>query len=74
MEDARNVLLEEKPFSYKFSSEEKAFVYFHGKQIFVAVKKDYKKLLQAIQLNDEYQIQLALAKMTGNFKHGNEKK
>jgi hypothetical protein len=40
----------------------------------VAVGKDFKKLDAAIRLGDEYGLQMAMAKMTGNFKRGNERR
>jgi hypothetical protein len=37
------------------------------------VDKDYNKLIGVIQSANNYEIQLFLAKVTGQFKHGNEK-
>ena len=48
-------------------------IYWHHKQVMIIKGKDYKKLEKKEQTGDEYQLQLFLAKLTGNFKHGNEK-
>ena len=49
-------------------------VYWYNKQVMIIKGKDFKKLEQKEQLGDEYIMQLFLAKLTGNFKHGNENK
>lgn len=48
-------------------------IYYEGKQIMILNEKDSKKLLGRIENKSEFEIQLALAKTTGNFKHGNER-
>jgi hypothetical protein len=74
LEDKRDVLRDVKPFSYKLIECEKARIFFRGRPVYVAVGKDFRKLNEAIRSADEYAIQMAMAKMTGNFKHGKEKK
>lgn len=74
MEDKRDVLRNTAPFSYKLHSDQKAQIFYNGKCVHIAVKKDYEKLLKVISENDDYKLQLCMAKMTGNFKHGNERK
>lgn len=73
MEDRRGKLSGEAPFSYRLLKDGKAIVYYDGKAVYTAVGKDYARLLRAIELDDEYRLQLFLAKVTGNFKHGNER-
>ncbi len=73
MEDRRNILFDEKPFSYKLLKDKKSQIYYKGKPIILIVGKEYNKLLRVIDLDNEYEVQLFLAKITGNFKHGNEK-
>lgn len=74
MEDRRNILFEEKPFSCKLvAKEKKAIVKFRGKDAAIIVGKDYNKLERVIALDNEYELQLFLAKATGHFKHGNER-
>lgn len=74
MEDRRNVLADTRPYSYKVIGGDTALVFHSGKRVFTAVGKDYRRLQSAIETNDEYLVQLALAKMTGNFKRRNERK
>ena len=73
MEDQRDILFREKPFSYKLIKDNKAQISYKGKNISVLVGKDYNKLLRVISLDNIYELQLYLAKVTGQFKHGNEK-
>lgn len=72
-EDKRDVLKEESPFSYKLIKGEKALIYFNGKMIKTAKGKEYQRLQQSIETGGDYEIQMCLAKMTRNFKRGNEK-
>jgi hypothetical protein len=73
MEDRRNILFEEKPFSCKLIKDNKAQVMYKGKIVSTITGKDYNKLLRVIALDNQYELQLFLAKLTGQFKHGNEK-
>ena len=73
MEDKRNILFDEKPFAYKLLKDKKAQISYKGKMISTITGKDYNKLLRVIALDNVYELQLFLAKITGNFKHGNEK-
>lgn len=73
MEDKRNILFDEQPFSYKMLKDKKAIIYYKGKEVFTAVGKDYNKLERVIALDNKYELQLFLAKITGNFKRGNER-
>jgi hypothetical protein len=72
VEDKYNVLSNDKPFTYKLLKDEKAQIFWKNKQIMILVKKDYLKLQREIARNDEYSLQMFLAKITGHFKHGNE--
>jgi hypothetical protein len=73
MEDRRYILFDEKPFSYKLIKDNKAQVMYKGKIVCTITGKDYNKLLRVIALDNQYELQLFLAKLTGQFKHGNEK-
>jgi hypothetical protein len=73
MEDKRNILKEQQPFDFRLIKDNKAQITFHGKSIKTLQGKDYNKLLRINKENDPYQLQLFLAKITGQFKHGNEK-
>lgn len=69
--DKRNKL-KDNPFDYKIMKSQKTLIYYKNRQIMMLSEKDTKKLLQRINNKSEFEIQLALAKVTGNFKHGNE--
>ena len=73
IEDKRNVLKEEKPFSYQKTKDKKALIYWNNKQVLIIKGKDFTKLEKKELSHDEYAMQLFLAKLTGHFKHGNEK-
>ncbi|MBI9099002.1 MAG: hypothetical protein JEY91_11025 [Spirochaetaceae bacterium] len=73
MEDKRQILREERPFSWKIVKGEKAFILWKGKNIKTISGKDLFKMEKLIEGNIDFEIQLFLAKITGNFKHGNEK-
>jgi len=73
MEDKRNILFDELPFSYKLIKEKKALIYYKGKEVLAISGKDYNKLQRVIDLDNKYELQLFLAKITGNFKRGNER-
>lgn len=66
--------LDEEPFSYNVSKDNKVFLSWHGKQVTILNEKDSKKFLERIENADLKETQLIMAKATGNFKHGNEKK
>jgi lipoyl(octanoyl) transferase len=71
--DKRNQL-QENPFAYKITKDNKVIIYRNNKQIKIIPEKqavDFIKLVN--QDADEVAIQLTLAKLTGNYKHGNEK-
>ncbi|TDL31268.1 hypothetical protein E2R51_12905 [Jeotgalibacillus sp. S-D1] len=71
--DKRNKL-NENPFEYTVTKDEKVFVSYEGKQIKSLKGKEAKRLLSKLQsAGTEKDIQLLLAKITGNFKRGNEK-
>jgi hypothetical protein len=65
--------LEEEPFSYKVSKDKKVFLYWHEKMVMILKEKDSSKFLARIENADPKEAQLIMAKVTGNFKHGNEK-
>lgn len=73
MEDARDILFRDKPFTCKLLKDGKAQVFHKGKPIAILVGKDCNKLVRVLQLDNVYELQLFLAKVTGQFKHGNEK-
>ncbi|KAA3635741.1 MAG: hypothetical protein DWP97_04220 [Calditrichaeota bacterium] len=70
--DKRN-RLEAEPFSYKTSKDGKLFIFCEQKQVMVLKDKKAQTILKKIENKDSLTVQLVLAKVTGNFKHGNER-
>ncbi|MGZ9583769.1 hypothetical protein [Paenibacillus marinisediminis] len=65
--------LSEEVFSYKTTKDNKVFIYWKGKQVTILSGKASDKFLKAIEGKDHKETQLVMAKITGNFKRGNEK-
>lgn len=63
----------EEVFSYKTSKDKKIFIFWYGKQVMILKNKESEKFLSRISGADFQESQLIMAKITGNFKHGNEK-
>ncbi|GIP56727.1 hypothetical protein MKX50_10050 [Paenibacillus sp. FSL W8-0186] len=70
--DKRNRLSEE-VFTYKITKDNKIFIYWMGKQVTILTGKASGKFLKAIEGKNHLDTQLVMAKLTGNFKRGNEK-
>ncbi|GGE61357.1 hypothetical protein [Priestia taiwanensis] len=72
--DKRNKLSEE-PFSYQITKKGTVVIYYKGKQIKIVKDREAERLIARIQEVKESitDVQLLLAKITGNFKRGNEK-
>ena len=73
LEDKRNILRDDQPFAYKLLKNEKAQIYYNNKMVKILTRKDCANLIRVIDADDAYSLQLFMAKVTGNFKHGNEK-
>jgi hypothetical protein len=65
--------LETNPFSFRVTKNKKVFIQWNGKQVIVLKGASAEKFLAAIAVADDQQAQLLMAKVTGHFKHGNEK-
>ncbi len=70
--DKRN-RFEEDIFSYQVNKEGKIFIYWQNRQIMILKEAKARKLLAQLEGADRRQVQLLLAKITGHFKHGNER-
>jgi len=71
--DKRN-RLDEAPFSYKVTKNNTVLIDYNGKQVKLLKGKDAEKILEKIKIaEDKKAVQLILAKITGNFKRGNER-
>lgn len=65
--------LDENPFEYQITKDNRVLIYWASRLIKTLKGKEAEKLITRIDSADEKEIQLALAKVTGNFKRGNEK-
>lgn len=69
----KNNRLQEECFSYRVSKDNKVFISWYDKQVMILKGKESEKFLAKIDKSDSFEAQLIMAKITGNFKHGNEK-
>ncbi|MGL4608261.1 MAG: hypothetical protein ACRCYY_01040 [Trueperaceae bacterium] len=65
--------LADQPFSYRISKDDKVFINYHGKHIFTLSGNQARKFIAELDDMGETEIQLTFAKVTGNFKRGNER-
>ncbi|WHY59722.1 hypothetical protein [Cytobacillus firmus] len=71
--DKRN-RLDEEPFSFRVNKNGTVFLDFNGKQVKILKGKESEKFLKRMsEAEDEKSRQLIMAKITGNFKRGNER-
>ncbi|MCP4536355.1 MAG: hypothetical protein GY832_04340 [Chloroflexi bacterium] len=70
--DKRNKF-DEQVFSYQVSKNGKVFIHWYGKQVMILKGNKAQKFLDRVEGLDEKQVQLVMAKVTGNFKRGNER-
>ena len=63
----------EHPFSYKITNSETIIIHRNSKQIAIIKGQESLKIQSKILNKSERQIQLILAKITGNYKRGNER-
>lgn len=70
--DKRNIL-DDEIFTYKVTKDKKVFISWHGKQVTTLSGKKSEEFLRKIENADSFEKQLIMAKLTGNFKRGNEK-
>lgn len=64
--------LQERPFSAR-ASEGKVFVSYDGRVVRTLTGRDAASVERAMGAGDEDALQLLLARLTGNFKRGNER-
>jgi hypothetical protein len=61
------------PFSYHVSGDGKVFISWQGRLVMTLKGKDARHFLGKVAGLDGAQAQLVMAKITGNFKRGNER-
>lgn len=65
--------LDTQPFTYSIRKDGTVAVSYQGRQITIVGGKDAVRLKARLAGASAEAVQLALAKITGNFKHGNER-
>ncbi|WP_394184743.1 hypothetical protein [Metabacillus halosaccharovorans] len=71
--DKRNQL-DQTPFSYRVNKDKTIFLEYYGRQVKILKGKEADKFLRKVnEAENEKDVQLVMAKITGNFKRGNER-
>jgi len=70
--DKRNIL-DEEVFTYRITKDKKVFILYKGKHVTTLSGKKSEDFIKRIQNAEGKDAQLIMAKVTGNFKRGNEK-
>lgn len=65
--------LKDFPFDYKITKAGKMMIYHQHKMIMTLSEKQAGKVIRKLASADDFNQQLILAKVTGHFKHGNER-
>ena len=65
--------LQEKPFTFQETKDGKVFIRWHGKQVMILKDKAASKFFENISNMKPEEMQLLMARITGHFKHGNER-
>ena len=73
-QDARGLLLKEQPFSYRARKDGTVEILWKGRRASARSGKLAERFLEQAPTEDEHGKQLLMAKATGNFKRGNERK
>lgn len=66
--------LETDPFDFQITKDRRVLIYRSDALIKVVRGQEAERIIPTLESDDEESIQLALAKITGNYKHGNERK
>jgi hypothetical protein len=61
-------------FSYSVTKDGRVRIAFHGRHVVTVAGREAERLASRLAGSDGEQAQLLLAKATGNFKHGNERR
>ena len=72
--DQRGLLLKERPFSYRAHKDGTVEIRYKRRPVTTLAGKLAERFLEQAPTEDEHGKQLLMAKATGNFKRGNERK
>jgi len=70
--DKRHIL-DNNIFTYQAIKDDKIFIYWHEKRVAILKGKEAQRFIDKIRGLGDQEIQLVMAKITGNFKRGNER-
>jgi hypothetical protein len=65
--------LEDEVFTYLATKDGKVFLYWHGKQVKTLAGAEATRFTSSVSGLDHKPAQLLMARITGNFKRGNER-
>ena len=65
--------LQENPFTFRGTKDGKVFIQWHGRQVTILKGSAADRFIESIAAADPEQAQLIMARVTGHFKHGNER-
>lgn len=68
-----NDLTKDTAFTYAIRKNHKVFIYYYGKQVMIVSGHRAAQLIEDLEYADEEDTQYLLARLTGNFKRGNER-
>ncbi|MDZ4672766.1 MAG: hypothetical protein SH821_18030 [Phototrophicales bacterium] len=71
-EDKRGVF-DEEVFTYDLTKAGLVLIYWHGKHVTTLSGKKAEKFVSQVESADDHEAQLVMARVTGNFKRGNER-
>ncbi|MGM0852850.1 MAG: hypothetical protein ACQEWI_09620 [Bacillota bacterium] len=72
--DKRN-RLDEAPFQYRVNKDQSVFIEYERKRVKILKGKEAEKFIRNVNSAEtDKAVQLIMAKITGNFKRGNERK
>ena len=66
-------LVEDAPFSYRATGGDRVMIAYRGRTVTTLRGREANRFLARVEHADERGAQLAMAKVTGHFKHGNER-
>ena len=70
--DKRHIL-DNNIFTYQAVKDDKIFIYWHEKRVTILKGKEAQRFIDKIRGLGDQEMQLVMAKITGNFKRGNER-
>lgn len=73
MNPSQSKKFDQEVFTFKDTKDGKVFIYWNGREVKTLNSKNGRKFLTQLNDLDGQAEQLLLAKITGNFKRGNEK-